>query len=116
MTNRSSLLAGRIVRYSIVPLLLVANILYFVDWIGYASRCTGTGSAYFATTYLCRKSDDVVALDCIGVSLLILIVWISGPNNRFMNVVRVLALVWLFIGRFLVVESMADTYVVPFYP
>lgn len=116
MTDHDSVLADRIVRYSIVPLLLIANILYFLDWFRYASRCTGTGSARFAATYLCRGSDGVVGLDCLGVSLLILYIWISGPNSRLMLMFRVLALAWLFIGRFLIVESMADTYVVPFYP
>jgi len=114
--GEGAVLIERIVHWSILGLAPLAMAVYGFAYLTYADRCTGTSSADFARTFLCRQSNGLVSLDCTIVTLVIVGVWLRAPRGRALQAFQVLALLYLFVGRLWLLGQMAQTYVVPFYP
>lgn len=107
---------SRLIRFSILPLVIASQLLYFVYFVSFAQYCTGTGSTYRATMFVCRRAHPLVDLDCFGASFVIVVIWIWGDSLKYINLFRIIALLHLFLFRFLLVSWMAQTQVVPFVP
>jgi hypothetical protein len=103
---------------SIFPILLISDFYYVCDLLNAADDCTGTESANFARTAFCHRADDLLLFDCLGMSFVIVYIWIAVGGLKRANIFRVILLVYVLITRILLVPFLlGHNYdVVPFTP
>lgn len=82
------------IRYSILPVVLVSEFLYFFVFLGWSDQCTGTSSGYFATMLICQKVwSNFFFADFLLVSSFITTVWIGKHRAKYINVFRIISLI-----------------------
>lgn len=118
MSDRLSRLSGPVIRYAVIPILLIADGLYALAWFVAHDNCSGTAWGYYCTA-MCQQPapiDAWVLLDGVGGSLLILALWLAGGRRWLITILRAAALFYLFAGRFWLLHTLASAPFTPCYP
>ena len=107
-----------VVRWSIIPIILVSQFLYFVAWVTIADDCTGTGRAtyFYQGRFVCAEDDLTwVIMVCDGtvINIFILLIWLFAHHFKHTRLIRILLLLYLFVFRLLLIDWMDKTYVIP---
>lgn len=113
-----------VVLLSILPIALYSQFLYFMNFVGAAQACTGTGTANPLSQgrYICAEdalAETIVSIDCFVVSLLIVIVWLTVHHLKYQLLIlpiRIFILLHLYVFRFWLIDWMHDTRVIPWPP
>jgi hypothetical protein len=104
-----------IVRFSILPLLLVSEFVYFLTFFIISDQCTGSSSGYLSKMLICQDVWWVIfRVDFIWVSGLILIIWVAIHKTKYPVWFRVMALLYLLIVRFVAIWLSSIIQVKPF--
>ena len=100
----------RVVRPSVLPLVVMGGLAYLLCFVVLADMCTGTGPGAYVAVLICRPEVQYLFWgDLLVGSTVIAVVWIAGDSAKHIGVVRVLFLGHLFILRFMLLWYMART-------
>src|SRR5688572_23598467 len=86
---------------AIIPILVISDLYYAFVLLNAADGCTGTNSANFARTAFCHRAEDLLLVDCFGMSFVIVYIWITVGSLKRGNIFRAILLVYVLISRFL---------------
>ncbi|OLP19258.1 hypothetical protein BST81_05715 [Leptolyngbya sp. 'hensonii'] len=106
-----------LIRWSILPILLIGEGSYFVAFLGAQVWFTGTSSGMYATRLICQNSWDLIfLLDSVVLNGVILVIWIARHRTPWINRLRLLCLCHIAVLRFWAIQASTEIVVKPFVP